>query len=40
VDTALHVVILVDDVRAEERVKTVYEPRAAEWTDGFRRRRR
>lgn len=36
----LHVVILVDDVRGEERVKTVYEPRAGEWTDDFRRRRR
>lgn len=36
----LHVVILVDDARGEERVKTVSEPRAGEWTDDFRRRRR
>lgn len=35
----LHVVIVVDDARCEERVVTVYEPYPSEWTPDFRRRR-
>ena len=35
----LHVVIVVDDARAQERVVTVYEPYPSEWTADFRRRR-
>ncbi|HEX7739638.1 MAG TPA: hypothetical protein VF426_08325 [Marmoricola sp.] len=35
----LHVVIVVDDARSQERVVTVYEPYPSEWTADFRRRR-
>lgn len=35
----LHVVIVVDDDREQERVATVYEPYPSEWTTDFRRRR-
>lgn len=36
----LHVVIVVDETRAEEPVVTVYEPDPSEWTADYRRRRR
>jgi hypothetical protein len=36
----LHVVIVVDETRAEERVVTVYEPDPSDWTADYRRRRR
>lgn len=35
----LHVVVVVDASRGEERIVTVYEPDPARWTDNFRRRR-
>jgi len=35
----LHVVLVVDDVRHEERIVTVYEPDADRWS-GYRERRR
>ena len=35
----LHVVVVVDDVRQEERIITVYEPDRDRWTN-FRERRR
>lgn len=35
----LHVVIVVDDDREQERVATVYEPYPSDWTADFRRRR-
>lgn len=35
----LHVAIVVDEVREEERIVTVYEPDPAEWTPDCRRRR-
>lgn len=35
----LHVVIVVDESRQEERLVTVYEPTASEWTLDLRRRR-
>lgn len=35
----LHVVVVIDEVRQEERLVTVYEPAAGRWTDGYRRRR-
>jgi hypothetical protein len=35
----LHVVVVVDDVRQEERIITVYEPDSDRWTN-FRERRR
>ena len=35
----LHVVVVVDSNRHEERLVTVYEPDADRWTDGYRRRR-
>jgi len=35
----LHVAIVVDDTRMQERVVTVYEPYPSEWTPDFRRRR-
>ena len=35
----LHVVIVVDDDREQERVATVYEPYPSGWTADFRRRR-
>lgn len=36
----LHVVVVVDDVRQEERIVTVYEPDPARWSADSRRRRR
>jgi hypothetical protein len=35
----LHVVVVVDDARREERIVTVYEPTAEQWTPDYRRRR-
>lgn len=35
----LHVVVVVDPSREEERLVTVYEPDAERWTDGYRGRR-
>lgn len=35
----LHVAIVVDEVREEERIVTLYEPDPLEWTPDFRRRR-
>jgi len=35
----LHIVVVVDSLRHEERLVTVYEPDAERWTDGYRRRR-
>jgi hypothetical protein len=35
----LHVVIVVDSARQEERLVTVYEPDPAVWTADYRRRR-
>jgi hypothetical protein len=35
----LHVIVVVDDVRAEERVLTVYEPGPDRWSGDYRRRR-
>ena len=35
----LHVVIVVDEGRVQERVATVYEPYPSDWTADFRRRR-
>ena len=35
----LHVTIVIDEARRQERVVTVYEPYPSEWTDDFRRRR-
>lgn len=35
----LHVVIVVDSAREEERLVTVYEPDPSIWTADFRRRR-
>jgi hypothetical protein len=35
----LHVVVVVDGDREEERIVTVYEPDDELWTDGYRRRR-
>ena len=35
----LHVVVVVDEIREEERILTVYEPDDRLWTDGYRRRR-
>ncbi len=35
----LHVVIVVDDDREQERVATVYEPYPSDWTADFKRRR-
>ncbi len=36
----LHVVIIVDQVRGEERIVTVYEPDPERWSHDYRRRRR
>lgn len=36
----LHVVVVVDDLREEERIITVYEPDTARWSTNFRERRR
>ena len=35
----LHLVVVVDDVRQEARVVTVYKPEPTRWHPGFRRRR-
>lgn len=35
----LHVAIVVDDVHAQERVITVYEPDESEWAPDLRRKR-
>ena len=35
----LHVSIVVDEAREQERVVTVYEPYPSEWTADYRRRR-
>jgi hypothetical protein len=35
----LHVAIVVDGARQQERVATVYEPYSSEWTADYRRRR-
>ena len=35
----LHVAIVVDEHREEERIVTVYEPDPSEWTSDFKRRR-
>jgi hypothetical protein len=35
----LHVVIVVDSARQEERLVTVYEPDPSRWTPDYRRRR-
>ncbi len=34
----LHVVVVIDDLRREERLVTVYEPDAGMWTSDYRRR--
>lgn len=36
----LHVVFIVDEQHAEERVITVYEPETEQWSQDFRRRLR
>lgn len=35
----IHVAIVVDQAREQERVATVYEPYPSEWTADYRRRR-
>jgi hypothetical protein len=35
----LHVVVVADQNRREERIVTVYEPDAGSWSDDYRRRR-
>ncbi|HUF32981.1 MAG TPA: DUF4258 domain-containing protein [Acidimicrobiales bacterium] len=35
----LHLVVVVDDDRAEERIVTVYEPDPQRWSGDYRRRR-
>ena len=35
----LHVVVIVDSVRAEERIVTVYQPNPDYWSSDYRRRR-
>lgn len=35
----LHVVVVVDDARSEERIVTIYEPDPDRWDADFRRRR-
>jgi histidinol-phosphate/aromatic aminotransferase/cobyric acid decarboxylase-like protein len=35
----LHVVVIVDERRREERIVTIYEPDSNRWTSGYRRRR-
>jgi hypothetical protein len=39
VDPPLHVVVIVDDARAEERIVTIYEPDRNRWSADYRRRR-
>ncbi len=36
----LHVVVVVDALRGEERIVTVYEPDPLRWSHDYRRRRR
>ena len=36
----LHVVVVVDDIRGEERIVTVYEPHKDRWSPDFRVRKR
>lgn len=36
----LHVVVVVDEKRREERIITVYEPDRSRWSDDYRKRRR
>ena len=36
----LHVVVVVDDIRAEERIVTVYEPNRDRWSADFKVRKR
>ena len=36
----LHVVVVVDDIRAEERIVTVYEPDRNRWSADFKVRKR
>lgn len=36
----LHVVVVVDDIRAEERIVTVYEPDKDRWSPDFKVRKR
>jgi hypothetical protein len=35
----LHVVVVIDEIRQEERVVTVYEPDPSRWSSDYRRRR-
>lgn len=35
----LHLVVVVDDLNAEERIITLYEPSTDRWSDDFRTRR-
>jgi hypothetical protein len=35
----LHVVVIVDEIRREERILTVYEPEQTKWSYDFRRRK-
>lgn len=35
----LHVAVVVDDRRGEERIVTIYEPDPERWSDDYRRRR-
>lgn len=35
----LHVIVVVDDARREERIVTVYEPTPRRWSQDYRRRR-
>ena len=35
----LHLVVVVDELRAEERIVTVYQPDPRAWTSDYRRRR-
>lgn len=36
----LHVVVVVDDIRGEERIVTVYEPDKDRWSPDFKVRKR
>lgn len=36
----LHVVVVVDDIRAEERIVTAYEPDKDRWSPDFKVRKR
>ena len=35
----LHAVVIVDEVRQEDRIVTIYEPEPARWSSDFRTRR-